>query len=246
MIHAPDSEFQLTSPLEIGSAMNELLHGTRMLHLNFRGTHVAVRLVAVDVRAGRFRFRPYGDPHIMGVLVLADTVGFEGASYSAQMRFVVGELRLVTPDEDSRLEEAVLEARLPSRMQRIQRREFFRALVTPQDPRGAQWQGPDGRALLFRIQDVSLAGIGLRAPLSTPALPEVGERLDEMALDFQSHGRLTANVEVVATHELTEFSRQSGNLEYRHIGCRFLDMDKDREWFLQRLILALERASRPR
>lgn len=246
MTTAPDSEFQLTSSLEIGSAMNELLHGTRMLHATCLGTHVAVRLVSVDVREGRFRFRPYGDSHTMGVLLLAETVGFEGASYGAQMRFAVGALRLVTPEDDDRLEEPVLEAPLPQRMQRIQRREYFRAPVASPDTRAARWRGADGRVLTFRIQDVSLAGIGLRAQQSTPGLPEVGARLDEIALDFQSHGMLTANLEVVAIRQVTEFSLQSGNLEYRHIGCQFVGTDMQRDRFLQRLIPALEQASRRR
>lgn len=246
MSNLKDTDFELATSLEIGSAMNELLHGTRILHATCLGSHVAVRLVAVDVKAGFFRFRPYRDLHTMGVLALADAVGFEGASYAAQIRFTVGGLRLVTPEDDADLEEAVLEAPLPARLQRIQRREFFRALVTPQNPQGAQWRSPAGVLLAFRIQDVSLAGLGLRAPLATPHLPRPGDRLEAITLTFETHGKLTADVEVVAMHNVTEFNLHSGNLEYRHVGCRFVGDDREREWFLQRLVPALERASRPR
>lgn len=246
MTTTPSSSFELTTPLEVGSALKELLHGTRTLLVTCAGVHLEVQLLNVDTRTGSFRFRPFGGEHNMGVLMLASTLGFEGSSYSAQMRFTVNGLRLVTPQDEAELEGPVLEARLPARLHRVQRREHFRVQTALPYARFARWRVETRQTLALRIQDVSIAGVGLRAPAATPGLPDVGVLMKEVELDFGTPGKLSADIEVVVSYPIREFHFQLGAQDHLHFGCRFTRPDRQREHFLQRVVTALERTGRVR
>src|SRR5690606_35036828 len=90
----------------------------------------------------------------------------------------------------------------------------------------------------------SIAGVGLRAPAATPGLPDVGTIMKDVEFDFDSLGKLTADIEVATTYPIREFHFQLGPQDYLHFGCKFTPPDRQRERFLQRVVQALERTPR--
>jgi len=238
-------EFWMTDPLAIGSALNELLRSAEHLAVTRGVEPLPSVIVAVDSRRRTFRFRPYGGQREFDQLKDAPELQFRGAAYGAQIDFpVVNGSRAITPEMDDSLDQPVFECEFPARLYRLQRREYFRARVAPPNTRVAVWTSPAGGAIRFRIQDVSLSGVGLRSPLQPDALPKPGDELRDVVLDFNELGTLRATLRVIATRTVTEFDMRQGNMEFVNLGCEFQETDPRRETFLQRLVYQLEQASR--
>lgn len=245
MSQSTNPEHWLTDPLAIGSALNELLRGTDHLAVTQGVEPLPVFIVSVDTRRRTFRFRPYGGDLEFNQLKGAQELHFRGAAYGAQIDFpIVTGSRPVTPDMDDSLEQPAFECDFPTQLYRLQRREYFRARVAPPNTRVAVWTSPTGGAIRFRIQDVSLSGVGLRSPLQPEALPKPGDELRDVVLDFNELGTLRASIRVIATRQVTEFDMRQGNMELTNLGCEFMEEDSRRETFLQRLVYQLEQASR--
>ena len=85
----------------------------------------------------------------------------------------------------------------PDRLARIQRRKMFRAsLITSANrlrPPGSPRPRPP---LAFTVRDISVDGVGLRVGLAAPELPQRGEVLEGVQMNFGDLGRLVANLEV--------------------------------------------------
>ena len=245
MSHSTNPEHWLTDPLAIGSALNELLRSADHLAVTRGVEPLPSVIVSVDIRRRTFRFRPYGGEREFDQIKDARELQFRGAAYGAQIDFpIVDGLRAITPDMDDMLDQPVFECDFPMQLYRLQRREYFRARVAPPNTRVAVWTSPAGGAIRFRIQDVSLSGVGLRSPLQAEALPKPGDELRDVVLDFNELGTLRASIRVIATRTVTEFDMRQGNMEFTNLGCEFLEQDSRRETFLQRLVYQLEQAAR--
>src|SRR5690606_23725660 len=238
-------EYWLSDPLAIGSALNELLRSAEHLTVT-RGTELLPSVIlSVDIRRRTFRFRPYGGEREFDPPKDAPELQFRGSAYGAQIDFpIVSGSRPITPEMDDSLEHPVFECSFPLQLYRLQRREYFRARVAPPNTRVAVWTSPAGGAIRFRIQDVSLSGVGLRSPLNADALPKPGDELRDVVLDFNELGTLRASIRVIATRTVTEFDMRQGNVDYINLGCEFIEVDAKRDNFLQKLVYQLELASR--
>ncbi len=239
-----DPKYLLENPVEVGSALTELLRGADRLCTSRAGEILPVYLIRVDVRRRKVMLLPYGGERERKLLVSASELAFEGSAYGTPIEFKLGpmseELEF-TPDGDER---DVLVADFPQQLYRMQRREYFRAPVAPPNTRCAIWQRGDGEDVVFRIQDVSLAGIGLRVEASTTGLPESGKLMHEVELHFEEHGSTRALLQVVISHEVIEHDTRRGKVPYIHLGCIFAEPDLQRDSFLQRLVTTLELNSR--
>jgi len=243
--HSTNPEYWLSDPLAIGSALNELLRSSEHLTVT-RGVELLPSVIlSVDIRRRTFRFRPYGGEREFDQLKDAQELQFRGSAYGAQIDFpIVSGSRPITPEMDDTLEHPVFECDFPLQLYRLQRREYFRARVAPPNTRVAVWASPAGGAIRFRIQDVSLSGVGLRSPLNADALPKPGDELRDVVLDFNELGTLRASIRVIATRTVTEFDMRQGNVDYINLGCEFTEADAKRDNFLQKLVYQLELASR--
>src|SRR5690606_20645248 len=122
---------------------------------------------------------------------------------------------------DVTLEHPEFECAFPLQMYRLKRREYFRARAAASNTSVAWWTSPAGGAIRFRIQDVSLSGVGLRSPLNADALHKPGDELRDVVLDFNELGTLRASIRVIATRTVTEFDMRQGNVDYINLGCEF-------------------------
>jgi len=239
-----DPQYLLDNPVEVGSALKELLRGADRLCTTYGGEVLPVYLTDINVRRRTVSFLPYGGDRERALLASASELLFEGTAYGTPIEFKLGALQEVdefSPDGHDRI---VLQAPFPPQLYRMQRRQFFRAPVAPPNTRRAIWKSPGGRLLVFRIQDISLSGIGLRTEHSADALPAEGSLMHPVQLDFEEHGGIEAWLQVVVRHTISEFDTRRGHVNYAHLGCIFAEPDGQRESFLQRLVFALEKNTR--
>ena len=245
MSHSTNPEHWLTDPLAIGSALNELLRSSEHLAVTRGIEPLPSVILEVNIRRRTFRFRPYGGEREFNQLKDAPELQFRGSAYGAQIDFPIASgARAITPEMDDALEDPVFECDFPVRLYRLQRREYFRARVAPPNTRVAVWASPAGGTVRFRIQDISLSGVGLRSPMEADALPKPGDELRDVVLDFNELGTLRASIRVIATRMVTEFDMRQGNMDYTNLGCEFIEQDSRRDTFLQKLVYQLEQASR--
>lgn len=244
MTTSSNSPYWLTDPLEIGSALKELLRSTDKLDIWHGEEPVPSFILAVDTRARTFQFRPYGGDAEFQSLVGAGTLKFDGSAKGAPITFAVNGLKVLPCADDNTQAGPVFEAAFPAKLYRLQRREYFRARASPPNTRVAVWTPPAGDDIQFRIHDVSQAGLGMRSSLQAAALPEIGQKLCDVVLDFNEYGTMRAQLQVISCHELVEFDIRLGHVKYMHLGCEFSQADPKRDIFLQKLVYQLEQASR--
>ncbi|ARP90908.1 flagellar brake protein [Bordetella genomosp. 9] len=198
----PDSDFLLTRPEEIRSAIFELTHQESHVLVRDAGDReTAVLVLGIDRQTGHFFWRPrdyagsdFASNDSRGLRV-GTVLQFHGNGYGGvQIHFRVPRPELVRFDDGS----AAFVSPLPERVSRIQRRKLFRASIVGTSMRcAAQWRPtPALKPILFTIRDISVEGIGLRAERPVAELPERGSIMEDVYLDFGDFGNITTDLEV--------------------------------------------------
>lgn len=204
---------------------------------------IPCRLTDVD-KAGRvFHFCPTV-PSDLPRIVKENALVFSGASRGAKVEFIVEGSVRVMEEREPLTGNWVYEAAFPAQLYRLQRRAFFRVRVSPPTTRLAKVRFREGKEFDLRIQDLSLAGVGLRIKSSARDLPLPGELLPNTWLDFNELGSMRASLKVVTTRKVVERTVNDGETELVHMGCEFMDADPKREAFLQKLVFQLELVAR--
>lgn len=234
-----DPEYLLTHAIDIGSALNELARHAERLSVSRPSGPLGVAICGVNVRERRLRFHPFKSSEL-SALERSGPLSFSGSAHGAQVTFELNDARLIDEREDPALDAPVLEADFPTQLYRMQRRAFYRSPAVPPETRTATWRTPAGQRLQLRIQNVSLGGVGLRSPLAPDRLPQPHDVLHDVTLDFNEYGTLDASLRIVAHHSLVEHSFTQGKVRYTHVGCEFLEADRQRERFLERLVRQLD------
>jgi flagellar brake protein len=135
-------------------------------------------------------------------------------------------------------------ARLPSRLHKLQRREFFRVSVPLGEPLFCQIPPPASAAgaerhakpLVAQVIDISLGGVSLVQPLGLPTAPASGDLFEGCSIDFSEEGRLTFDLKVQHVFQTT---LRQGTVS-RRLGCAFQKLPSAAEAAIQRYIHRLE------
>ncbi|MDQ2138600.1 flagellar brake protein [Alcaligenaceae bacterium B3P038] len=200
MLSETPPDFLLTDPDEIRSALFELTHAeAHVVVRDAADREIAVLIIGLDRKTGTFFWRPrdYASSNFADnkELLIGAVFQFICSGYGGvRIHFRVPRPDIVRFDDGS----ATFVSHWPDRISRIQRRKMFRASLSTQGKRcRASWQPPGGEpALVFGIRDVSVDGIGLRCALPVGALPQRGDTLERVMLDFGEFGTLQTSLEV--------------------------------------------------
>ena len=135
-------------------------------------------------------------------------------------------------------------ASLPELVWQIQRREFFRvnAPLEPVFYCHSQW--PDGRTVRFRLQDLSLGGVGV---LLDEALPEGlnrGDTFKKLRVDLAEYGHFEVTAQLLHIGERTVVTSKNDTRVTPRLSFRFTAIEPIQERQLQQVIFALERLAR--
>ena len=135
-------------------------------------------------------------------------------------------------------------ASLPELVWQIQRREFFRvnAPLEPVFYCHSQW--PDGRTARFRLQDLSLGGVGV---LLDEALTEGlnrGDTFKNLRVDLAEYGHFEVTAQLLHIGERTVVTSKNETRATPRLSFRFTAIEPIQERQLQQVIFALERLAR--
>ncbi|OZI21310.1 flagellar brake protein [Bordetella genomosp. 9] len=264
----PESDFLLTRPEEIRSAIFELTHqDCTTLVRDAADRETAILVLGIDKQTDHFFWRPrdfagsdFATNDSRGLRV-GTVLQFHGNGYGGvQIHFRVPRPDLVRFDDGS----AAFVSPLPERVSRIQRRKLFRASIIGTAVRCAgQWR-PDlaSKPVLFTIRDISVEGIGLRVERPASEMPAEGAIMRDVYLDFGDFGNMTTDLQVrtviplsgqpmpQATDEAQPGAaepvtiRPSLTLQdpLTHIGAEFAALSGRQEAWLQQVVWRLEKA----
>ena len=135
-------------------------------------------------------------------------------------------------------------ASLPELVWQIQRREFFR-VNAPMEPVfycHSTW--PDGRTARFRLQDLSLGGVGV---LLDEALPEglnSGDTFKNLRVDLAEYGHFEVTAQLLHIGERSTVTSKNETRVTPRLSFRFTTIEPIQERQLQQVIFALERLAR--
>jgi c-di-GMP-binding flagellar brake protein YcgR len=264
VLDASDPEFLLTRPEDMRSALFELTHpDSHILVRDAADREMAVLVLGADKQTRQFFWRPrdyagadFEQSDSMGLLS-GTTFHFHATAYGGvQIRFRVQRPEVIHFDDGS----AALMSPFPDRLARIQRRKMFRAsLVTGAGQCQASWQpDPKTKPFQFTVRDISVDGVGLRAALAVPELPERGTVMEDVQLDFGELGKLSATLEVRNIYPISgqpmiqpdspddavpRHVSLTGEPPMSHLGAVFLNLDARQENWLQKVVWRLEKGA---
>ena len=135
-------------------------------------------------------------------------------------------------------------APLPELLWMFQRREFFRVNAPLEPLFFCQANLKTGEKLHFRLQDISLGGIGVLADESLPDAIQCGDTLKNFRVELGTYGRFEVDVQLLHVGERTGVNSKNETVSTPRLSFRFVDLTSVQERELQQAIFALERLAR--
>jgi len=135
-------------------------------------------------------------------------------------------------------------APLPQLLWLIQRREFFRVNAPLEPAFFCQSQWPDGSRARFRLQDVSLGGIGVLPDGPLPPTLNSGDILQNLQVELGEYGQFTVDAQLLHIGERTTVSSKNETVVTPRLSFRFVALNAAQERQLQQVIFSLERLAR--
>ncbi|MCZ4058640.1 flagellar brake protein [Pantoea sp. LMR881] len=135
-------------------------------------------------------------------------------------------------------------AALPDLLWQIQRREFFRinAPLEPQFWCHSEW--PDGKKTRFRLQDLSLGGIGVLVDESLPEDLKSGDSFKKLRVELGEYGQFEVGATLLHIGERSVVTSKNETRVTPRLSFRFTRIEPQQERQLQQVIFALERLAR--
>ena len=135
-------------------------------------------------------------------------------------------------------------APLPPELLQIQRREYFRisAPLAPVFYCHATW--PEGGRARFRLQDLSLGGVGVLVESALPENIASGDIWHGLRLDMGEYGEMEVDAQLLHVGTRTSVSSKNETVHTPRLSFRFTSLSAGQERQLQQVIFALERAAR--
>ena len=133
---------------------------------------------------------------------------------------------------------------LPASLWFVQRREFFRISAPVQPIYFCRALLPNGKLLRFRLQDLSLGGMGALVDGPLPEGLEEGSMFSQIDMDLLEWGQFRFDAQLISVSERTVVDSKNQTISTPRLSFRFLNVSPAVERELQRIIFGLERVAR--
>ena len=211
-------------------------HQTPVRIVNARGQFIS-RLLYVDRQQ---LIVDYGSNTYDNQLALQS----EGLHISAETQGAKVEFALDALDSVEYEGLPAFSAPLPQLLWLIQRREFFRVTAPLEPTFLCQSQWADGSCARFRLQDLSLGGIGVLADGPLPPVLDSGDILQNLQVDLGEYGQFTVDAQLIHIGKRTTVSGKNETVVTPRLSFRFVALNAPQERQLQQVIFTLERLAR--
>ncbi|MCU5774774.1 flagellar brake protein [Erwiniaceae bacterium BAC15a-03b] len=135
-------------------------------------------------------------------------------------------------------------APLPDMLWMLQRREFFRVNAPLEPVFFCETKWPDGSKARFRLQDLSLGGIGVLVDGALPEKLNSGDIVRNLYVELGEYGQFTVDTQLLNIAERTTVSSKNETVVTPRLSFRFVALTAVQERQLQQVIFALERLAR--
>ena len=229
-----DSKFLIQSKYEIQNILQTVYErGTRAaLYYNEGNSFVLTMLL--DAGEDGIWIDPPSNPRDNRNILNSKKIIFVSTHNQAKVQFVTSGVTQVIYDGRN-----AIFISLPQKILRLQRRDYYRLVVWPQNPlkcvfKSAQDQKPIKHEVT--IMDISIGGIALVCQENTLEL-KPGNTYPNCDIELPGIGTLSATVEVRNTFEITARSGE----KIRRAGCVFVKPDGKATGLLQRYVAHMQR-----
>ncbi|CUU23750.1 Flagellar brake protein YcgR [Duffyella gerundensis] len=135
-------------------------------------------------------------------------------------------------------------APLPEQLLKIQRREYFRISAPLEPVFWCHTRWPDGKPARFRLQDLSLGGMGVLLDEPLPDGLNGGEIMKNMRVELGEYGQFELDAQLLHVGERSTVSKKNETRVTPRLSFRFDSLNPVQERQLQQVIFALERLAR--
>ena len=234
----PLAEFRVTDPPVILGLLREIRDkAVQVSVVNSQGVGIASSVLSIDPDQGHISFTADDrNPNVQKLLR-----GNEAAAVcyieSVKLQFELHGLALVSGVEGS-----ALQADIPPRLYRFQRRQGYRVKPLERGNPTVQFMHPNEptRKMSLRVTDVSIGGCALLLPLNAPPIPGRTE-LQVVRADLDADTRFNCGMMI---HHASPLRDLDGQLTGHKLGCEWLRMDGYAQRALQRYIDLVQRRRR--
>lgn len=169
----------------------------------------------------------------------ANAINIDADIMGARVEFMLEKLELDSYDAGP-----AFIASLPELLKKFQRREFFRISVPLEPTFWCHTHWPDGKAVRFRLQDLSLGGIAVLADKPLPESVSSGDTVKKMRVELGQYGQFELDAQLLHVGEYSSVNRKNETRTLPRLSFRFNNMNPVQERQLQQVIFALERLAR--
>jgi len=218
--------------LEVVSTLRQLARSGEAIYADLNGEArpaLRTRLLAVNPDFEEMIFDCFDDASANRRAMQTEQVNFQCWVDGVELRFYAGKGEATVHSGHP-----ALRLRLPARMLRLQRREYYRVPTALPCEVVLEAEGKV-RVLEMRASDLSLGGLRLVTDQAVGVEP--GRVFDKCHLKMGDEGNLTASLEV---RSVDAGETPKGGARLR-LGCRFLSLTPALEHHLSRFIAKLER-----
>ena len=231
----PLAPFAIEQTAEVLNWLRRLLADNAMLSLSSPGgSAVSTQLCPLDDLRGRIGFDAAGVSSAWSALVESDEVTAVAYLDDIKLQFDLHDLLIVHGARSS-----ALQAGLPQRLYRFQRRSAYRVRSQGRTASMAEFRHPSlpEMRIALRVLDISIGGCALLLPVDVPAVP-AGVAISGARLRLDADTRLDVTLQV---HHVT--SIQPGPPGTR-LGCSLVGLSSHASRTLQRHIDQIQKRQR--
>lgn len=223
----PNAAFRVSNQHEVLALMRELNDTSTSIQISSPdGVGLETVMWSVDSTTGRISLRADANDLRLQALIAGDEATAVAYLDAVKLQFELEDLVLVRSASS-----CALQARLPTTVYRLQRRESYRVRTPERGSPKALLRHPSlpDMPLALRVLDLSIGGCSLLLPGDVPPL-EAGSTLHGVRLELDPVTRLPATLQL---QHVSSIHSQSQGLR---LGCELLDMSPEAERTLQRYI----------
>lgn len=237
MREADNEQYLKRGTLAVLGVMKDLMRYKTPLIVSFARGQFISHLLAADENRVLFDL---GSNNLMNHQILeSGEINIAAETQGAKVEFSLGDLQ--SADFDGL---PAFSAPLPDLVWQIQRREFFRVMA-PLDPVfwcHSSW--PDGRATRFRLQDLSLGGVGVLVDEALPEGLSVGDKFKNLRVELGEYGQFEVEAQLLHIGERSVVTGKNETLVTPRLSFRFTVIEPVQARQLQQVIFSLERLAR--
>lgn len=231
--HTENPEFAIHNHKEIVFILDDLAKHQVAINLStHEGTHLVTTVLGVNAEANQLYLDNSGDEKVNQQICDSKYIAFSTQT-GVKVRWHATHLRLIPMMDGSN----AFVSLIPSVVERIQRREFFR-LNIPQGSRAMICKIPvDEGTLEVNIVDMSVGGIGVQLRGEQPEIFSQGAVLEGCGIEFPAIGKVPVSLRVCGMW--SSKTTRSGEQLY-HLGLEFIGLSRGAESVIQRYLTQLE------